>query len=168
MPTFTISTELDVTPEAFWEHMSMAAVNAELSPLVRMTAPPEWQRCPLAQWTAGRVLFRSVILLFGFLPVDVHSLRFEHLMPEGGFVERSHSWANRLWQHERTTARTPGGCVVTDRLTVQGRLPLLAALLLPVYRLVFRHRHRRLTALYGAVRHDKICQINNSKSPPSA
>lgn len=157
MQAFTISTELSVTPEAFWEQMSMAAVNAELMPLVRMTAPAQWQRCPLAQWTAGRVLFRSVILLFGFLPVDVHSLRLERLFPEGGFLERSHSWTNRLWQHERTTARTANGCVVTDRLTVQGRLPFASALLLPVYRLVFRHRHRRLKALYGAAPHVKIC-----------
>jgi hypothetical protein len=32
---------------------------------------------------------------------------------------------------------------------VQGRVPLLTALLLPIYRLVFRHRHNRLRSLYG-------------------
>jgi ligand-binding SRPBCC domain-containing protein len=89
-----------------------------------------------------------VILLFGFLPVDVHSLRLERILPGRGFFEQSYSWANRQWRHERITTRTEGGCVVTDKVIVQGRLPLVTALLLPVYRLVFRHRHRRLRALY--------------------
>lgn len=158
MQTFAISTELTVTPQAFWQRMSMATVNAELMPLVRMTAPPAWRHRPLAQWTAGHVLFRSVILLFGFIPVDVHALRFEHLFPEGGFLERSQSWANRLWQHERTTIPTASGCIVTDRLTVQGRVPFAAVMLMPVYRLVFRHRHRRMRALYGAARHVKLAK----------
>lgn len=149
MPTFTITTELPVTPDAFWRGMSMQAVNAELRPLVQMTVPNAWQDAPLAHWRTGRVLFASVILLFGFLPVDVHSLRLEQIDPARGFLERSHSWCNRLWQHERTTTPTAAGCALTDTVTVQGRLPLLAALLMPVYRLVFRHRHRRLKALYG-------------------
>lgn len=149
MPTFTVSTQLDIASDAFWARMSMAMVNAELSPLVRMTAPSRWKDCPLEQWTTGRVLFRSVVLLFGFLPVDVHSLRLERIFPDRGFLERSHSWINQRWQHERTTTRTEGGCLVTDTVTVQGRVALVTALLLPVYRLVFRHRHQRLKSLYG-------------------
>ncbi len=149
MPTFTISSELSVPPAEFWASMSMSAVNAELLPLVRMTCPSEWQHCTLERWATGRVLFRSTILLFGFLPVDVHSLRLERIYPGQGFLERSHSWANRLWQHERTTMATPKGCVVTDTVSVQGRVPLATALMLPIYRLVFRHRHNRLRSLYG-------------------
>lgn len=149
MPTFTLSSELSIPPARFWAGMSMSAVNAELSPLVRMTVPSDWLRCPLAHWATGRVLFRSVILLFGVLPVDVHSLRLEQVYPERGFLERSHSWANRLWQHERTTTATSAGCIVTDTVSVQGRVPWFALLLLPVYRQVFRHRHRRLKVLYG-------------------
>jgi hypothetical protein len=149
MPSFTITTELPMSPEAFWHGMSMNAVNAELWPLVTMTAPAMWKAAPLEQWTIGPVLFRSVILLFGFVPVDVHSLRIEQIFPARGFRERSHSWCNRLWQHERTTAPTAKGCTVTDTVTVHGRIPCAASLLLPVYRFVFRHRHRRLKALYG-------------------
>jgi hypothetical protein len=149
MPSFTVHSELHITPEAFWERMSMAAVNAELLPIVGMTAPSEWRTCPLEQWATGRVLFRSVILLFGFLPVDVHSLRLERVFPNSGFLERSHSWFNKLWEHERTTNPTAAGCLVTDSVVVQGRVPLVTALLLPVYRLVFRHRHRRLRVLHG-------------------
>lgn len=152
MPTFTVRSELSVTPEVFWHGMSMAAVNAELHPLVHMTAPAPWQDGALAHWSTGHVLFRSVILLFGFVPVDVHSLRLDYIDPARGFVERSHSWANRLWQHERVTLATPAGCIVTDTVVVQSRIPGLAALLLPVYRGVFRHRHRRLRALHSAAR----------------
>lgn len=149
MPSFTIRSELHIAPEVFWERMTLSAVNAELLPLVRMTAPPEWRERPLEQWATGRVLFQSVILLFGIVPVDVHSFRLERIDPGRGFLERSQSWVNEEWRHERTTASTRAGCVITDTVTVQGRVPLLAALLLPVYRLIFRHRHRRLRALHG-------------------
>lgn len=130
----------------------MAAVNAELWPLVRMTVPVAWRARPLAQWVTGRVLFRSVVLLFGWLPVDVHSLKLEHIDPATGFVEGSHSWMNRLWQHERRVLPTPCGCTVTDAVSVHSRIPGVATLLLPIYRGVFRHRHRRLRALYSAPR----------------
>lgn len=132
--------------------MSMSAVNAELWPLIRMTTPASWRNCPLEQWTSGTVLFRSVVLLFGFLPVDVHSLRLEHIDPVNGFVERSHSWMNALWRHERVATRTAVGCMVADTVTVQSRVGWVALLLLPIYRGVFRHRHRRLRAFHSATR----------------
>lgn len=149
MPTFTVSTPLPIAPEAFWARMSMAAVNAELWPWVHMTAPAGWRRCPLAQWTTERVLFRSVVLLLGVLPVDVHALRLAHIDPDRGFLEESSSWTNRLWRHERTTTRTERGCVVTDTVTMHGRVALLAALMTPIDRLIFQHRHRRLRRLHA-------------------
>jgi len=151
MPTFCIRTELRVAPDVFWARRSMLDVNAELWPLVRMTAPVAWRARPLLTWPAGRPLFRSVILLFGCLPVDVHAFHLAQTAAGRGFVERSHSWANALWQHERTTTPTAAGCIVADTVTVQGRVPLVTALLMPLYRLVFRHRHRRLRSLYGRV-----------------
>ena len=38
----------------------------------------------------------------------------------------------------------PGGCVLRDRVRFEPRLPVPARALLPLYRTVFRHRHRRL------------------------
>ena len=152
MPSFTIRTELPrTTPEAFWAGMSIDAVNAELRPLARMGAPTAWRRCPLEQWTTGRTLFRSTIWLFGVLPVDLHSLRLEALHPgPRGFLENSHTLWNRRWRHERTTIPTAaGGLVVQDHLTVESRLPGAATLMMPVYRFVFLHRHRRLKVLHG-------------------
>ncbi|WP_284616715.1 hypothetical protein [Aquabacterium humicola] len=149
MPQFTQQSELPIPPEAFWAGMSMRAVNAELNPLVHMTAPPGWRDGPLDAWQTGRVLFRSWILLFGLLPVDRHALQLQSVNPAGGFVEESTSWTNRRWRHERSTRASPRGCVLTDRVTVESRLPGLAWLLLPVYRAVFAHRHRRLRRRYG-------------------
>ena len=150
MPTFTIQTELRTTPVVFWKEMSMSAVNAELSPLVRMSAPALWRQCPLDQWATGKVLFRSVVLLFGVVPVDLHSLRLEAIYPnQRGFLERSHSWCNKRWQHERTTKPSAAGCVVQDTVTVESRIPMVASFLTPIYRLVFRHRHNRLKTRYG-------------------
>lgn len=154
--TFTYQTEIPVTPATFWQRMSMDAVNAELRPLVRMTVPSELRRTTADQWVTGRLLFRSVILLFGVLPVDVHLLRLERLEPGRGFLERSSSWVNRVWRHERNTTPTASGCIVTDIVTVESRIPGMAALMLPVYRWVFRHRHRRLRRLYGPYRAGEI------------
>ena len=146
---FSIRSELAIAPEDFWAGMSMDAVNAELMPLVRMTAPASWRQCPLPQWKTGEVLFRSVILLFGVLPVDVHSLSLDEVDPQRGFVERSSSWTNRLWEHRRTTTPSARGCVVTDEVGVVGRWRWLTRSLMPVYRAVVRHRHRRLRKRFG-------------------
>jgi len=148
--TFTCQTEIRVTPAAFWQSMCMEAVNAELWPLVRMTVPVGLKQVSAEQWITGQPLFRSLILLFGVIPVDVHLLRLEQLDPGEGFLERSSSWVNRVWQHARHTTPTASGCIVTDTVTVESRLPGMAYLMLPVYRWVFRHRHRRLRRLYGA------------------
>jgi hypothetical protein len=149
MPQFTTRSILNVSPEQFWSSMSMEAVNWELAPWVRMSAPPEWQACTIDQWRPGEVLFKSWILLLGVLPSDLHSLRLLRIEAPEGFVESSTSWMNREWRHERHTRPHPQGCVLEDVVTVTGRLPWLTALLMPVYRLVFAHRHRRLRMRYG-------------------
>lgn len=150
MNTFSACSVLSVAPEEFWRRMSLASVNSELAPFVRMTAPGEWKARPLAAWPTGQSLFRSIILLFSFMPVDVHSLRLQSVDPDRGFRERSSSWLNEVWHHERTTRACQGGCVVLDSITVQTRIHVLHWLLVPIYRAVFRHRHRRLRAIYGS------------------
>ena len=149
MTEFSFRSDLTIEPSAFWSRMSMRAVNEELAPLVRMTVPAAWATCSLAQWQTGRVLFRSWILLFGIFPVDRQAVQMERIHDETGFLERSSSWMNRLWEHERTTEITPGGCVLVDRVKVLGRIPLAERLLTPTYKRIFEHRHQRLRALYG-------------------
>jgi hypothetical protein len=152
MPEFTVSSTLAVGPATLLEALTMESVNRELAPLVRMTAPPGWRRCAIGQWEAGRVLFSSWILLFGVVPIDRHTFRLERILPGEGFDEASSSWANRQWRHSRRISAVPGraeACTVTDRVSVTGRLPWLTAVLMPTYRLVFRHRHARLRRWHG-------------------
>ncbi|MGB1581680.1 MAG: hypothetical protein ACPHER_09265 [Nevskiales bacterium] len=129
--------------------MSLATVNSELRPLARMTAPTEWQQRPIMQWPAQQRLFKSWILLLGILPIDRHHFYFEWFDPEQGFCERSASSSNSLWRHQRRVTASAAGCVVTDSLQYQNRLPLCGAILKPVYQMVFWHRHRKLRARYG-------------------
>jgi ligand-binding SRPBCC domain-containing protein len=148
MKRFSACSTLSVPPEEFWNGVTLSSVNTELAPLVRMTVPKEWKHRRIEAWPAGRSLFRSV-LLFGVLPVDVHRFRLEWVNPGHGFRECSSSWLNEVWLHERTTRPCQGGCVVVDALAVQSRFPFMHWLLLPIYQAVFRHRHRRLRAIFG-------------------
>lgn len=150
MPSFVVRSEIAAAPEVFWSEMSLDAINAEMAPLVRMTAPEAWRGLPMTAWPTGQTVFASTILLFGVLPADRHTFRLDAVYPGRGFLERSSTTMHRLWQHERTTTPTAHGCLVEDAVAVESRIPGMAALLLPVYRAVFQHRHERLRRRYGA------------------
>ena len=153
---FSIESIVPVSPDVFWSRMSISSVNAELAPLIRMTAPRQWREAHIETWPIDRKLFTSVILLFGILPVDVHSFRLQWTDPSRGFREASSTWLHKEWVHERTTRSCTGGCVVSDSVSVQTRLPFLTWLLLPIYRAVFRHRHRKLLAIYRRTRDRRL------------
>ncbi len=128
----------------------MHGVNAELYPLVRMTAPEAWSTRSILDWPVGQRLFRSWILFLGLLPVDRHDFRLKAIRPGQGFSEHSTSLVNALWRHERTVVARASGCQVTDVVSYQSRLPLVGLAFEPVYRLVFWWRHRKLrTKFHG-------------------
>jgi ligand-binding SRPBCC domain-containing protein len=130
-----------------WAHAtSLDGINAELRPYLKMTAPPGVTA--LDETIApGQVVARSVLLLFGLVPVDRMDITLAELEPGRRFLERSSVWSQRLWQHERIVEPDGAGCVLTDRLTFEPRAggPLVAAFL----RAVFRNRHRALRRLFG-------------------
>ena len=146
---FEISSKLEVDPDEFRRMLTLRGVNTELSPLVRMTAPSEWSSRPIVEWPTGRTLFSSWILLFGIVPVDRHSFYLKSIDSRRGFVEESSSLVNSLWRHHRYFDQSGETCEVTDTLEFECRLPLLARLLAPVYRFVFRHRHKVLRRNYS-------------------
>lgn len=151
MPGFVFSSTLALpAADASSRLLRPSAVNAELGPWLRMTMPAPWGEQPLPAWPVGRPLFRSVILLLGVLPLDLHHFRLE-ATGEAGFYERSSSLLLRSWRHKRLLRAVPGGTFVEDRLVFACRLPVLGSLLAPVYRAVFRHRHRRLRRWYAQV-----------------
>ena len=58
--------------------------------------------------------------------------------------------SQRAWEHERTIEpQDDGACLVTDRVAWEPRLPFPGAVLRPIFRAVFRHRHRRLRKHFG-------------------
>ena len=69
--------------------------------------------------------------------------------PPNGFLECSSMLTQRSWEHERTLEQLPQGCLLTDSVRYQPRLPIPDIALRTVYRRVFGHRHRRLRRRFG-------------------
>jgi ligand-binding SRPBCC domain-containing protein len=148
--SFEMSSSLASAAEVVWAHATtMSGVNRELWPLARMTHPPEIDRLDREHVPVGRRVFRSRILLLGLVPVDYDDLTFESLGPGFRFRERSPMLTQREWSHERFVTKSPGGCVLTDRVRFTPRVHALGPLLLVVFRSAFRLRHRKLRLLFG-------------------
>lgn len=136
--------------ETVWQRITTAqGINDELWPLFRMTAPASLRAGGLERVEVGQRICRSVVLLFGVLPVDYDDITLVRLEPPAGFLERSRMLSQRVWEHQRTLEVVPDGCVLTDRVSYLPRLPVPDRLLRPLYSSVFRHRHRRLRRRFG-------------------
>ncbi len=146
---FALSSDLPVPVEAMLATFTLHEVNAELWPLVRMTAPAQWAQIPLHEWPERQHLFNSWILLLCVLPIDRHAFYLKSVMPGRGFAETSSSMVNSRWDHERLIVPIAGGCRVTDTVAYRSRISVLGYLLKPAYQLVFRWRHRRLRSRFG-------------------
>lgn len=130
---------------------TMAGVNAELMPFVRMTHPRDRTSLEGETIVPGEVVFHSWLLLGGVLPFDRHALALERVMEGEGFDEESTSWTQQRWRHERRLIdEGDGTTTVTDHLVVQPRLAFLTPLATRVVRFLFGHRHRRLVRRFGA------------------
>lgn len=152
MATITLRFESRLRAPAaqVWDAVStLAGVNAELMPLMRMSGP---QQVRLQDLPRGRTAFVSTLLAAGVLPVDRHALCLERVWPGEGFDERSHSWMQRVWVHRRRLQTLPGGCRISDELEFTPRLAWLGAPLRLIVRSLFTHRHRRLRARFGMLR----------------
>jgi ligand-binding SRPBCC domain-containing protein len=142
--------ELAAPPQAVWERVTtIAGINHELGPWMRMTAP-RGAELSLDSVPLGRRWFRSWVLLLGVLPCDYDDLCIERLDPARGFLERSRMFSATAWEHERTLDPLAGGGTrVTDRVGFRPRIRLLGAVHRAVIAAIFRHRHRRLRAFFG-------------------
>jgi ligand-binding SRPBCC domain-containing protein len=146
------ASRLAASREQVWKRVStMEGVNAELVPIARMKVPRGVGGLDPGTVPIGERVGRFWILLFGLFPVDYDDLTLVRLDPPAGFLERSQMLTMRVWEHERTLEPADGGCLIRDRVRLEPRLPGAARVLLPVYRAVFRHRHRRLRRRFGAL-----------------
>jgi ligand-binding SRPBCC domain-containing protein len=143
---------LAVGREQLWAVIStMDGVNAELSPWMRMSVPVEIRGKSLADVPIGEVAFESWLLALRFLPFDRHRLCLVEVTPGHGFVERSSSYMQRVWQHERTLQSIAGGTEIRDRVAFEPRARVLAPVVQAVVARLFRHRHARLRARFGTL-----------------
>ena len=154
---FALSTELPCESSQLWAAISrMDQVNFELQPILRMTVARDARDKSIEDAPLNQLAFRSVILLFGILPVDLHFVHITELERGRRFVETSYTLMNATWRHERTIQPLPlgRGSQITDNIGFRTRLPLLGFLLKPLVRALFAHRHRRLLAKFGTPRRD--------------
>ena len=142
--------ELAASPETVWSRVTtMAGINHELRPWMRMTAP-RGAELTVESVPLGRRWFRSWILLLGVLPFDYDDLCVERLEPGRGFLERSRMLSAPMWEHERTLEGLGGEATrLTDRVAFRPRARMMAPLHRAVIAAMFRHRHRRLRAYFG-------------------
>lgn len=156
MRSVTRTTPLGAPAAVVWERAgTLEGVNAELRPILRMTAPRDMRGATLADLEPGVPAGRSWILLGGFLPVDYDDLCLAEIEPPRRFLERSTMLSMSSWQHERVVEPlSEGTCTITDTLTFElrgplRRLPGVEALSQRIVTMLFRHRHRRLAATHG-------------------
>jgi hypothetical protein len=149
----SVSSRLEARPDRVWNRVvTPAGINDELRPLLRMTVPRGVERLDPASVELGRPIGRSWVLLFGLVPFDYDEITLVRLEEGRGFLERSRMLSQRVWEHERTLEPTAeGGCLITDRVRWEPRIPLPGTLLRPLIRALFRHRHRRLRRRFGGV-----------------
>jgi ligand-binding SRPBCC domain-containing protein len=154
--TFEIRSEVAAPAAEVWAHVTtMAGVNEELDPWVRMTHPEDMQDLASAPPDVlGGVAFQSWLLALGFLPFDRHALTLlsvDDRGPGGGsFVEDSTSWMQTRWRHERSVETTSDRTsAVTDRLVIEPRVGLARPLVKRIVPWLFTRRHRTLVARFG-------------------
>ena len=146
MPTpIIVETSLPATPADVWAHAStMAGVNYELAPLLRMTYPKDINSLAGDSIPIGDIAFRSWLLLGGILPIDRHALRLLRVTPGEGFHEESSSWMQRRWTHIRTITAAANGCILRDEVGFEPWIPFVGPIVRPIVDTIFHWRHRRL------------------------
>ncbi|WP_199433908.1 hypothetical protein [Qaidamihabitans albus] len=145
-----ISTDLAAAPGDVWAHVtSFAGINDELRPVLRMTVPPGLRDRAGLGAGSPTAPGRSLLLLFGVLPVEYDDVGIAEFEPPHRFLERSSMLAAAEWEHERTVERTAEGCRLTDRVSFRPRHRLAGPLLRWAVPQLFRHRHARLAARFG-------------------
>lgn len=148
--TFSIESKINSTRTEVWPHITnMANVNVELAPYVKMTYPKDKSALNDAAVPISETSFTSVILLFGFIPVDFHQLKFDKIEPGHAFYENSTTLMHKYWKHTRSINEKDEGIWVKDEVHFLPRLPLVGYLMLPLYRHIFANRHRKLQTTFG-------------------
>ena len=149
MPTLELEVTLPISATQLSNDLlSMDGVNAELWPYLKMTTPKDFCANPIDQWPINKNIFTSKVLLLGVLVFDIHQFKFKSVS-KMGFNESSQSLLNSVWCHDRSLKKHDSHTIVRDVVHYQCRFNLLGWLLKPVYKMLFKHRHKRLIKKYA-------------------
>lgn len=147
MQQLRFQTDVSTDPDLFWKRQSIATINQEMAPLLRMTAPAQYRQLQLKDWKGEAPLFASWVLLFGLIPLDRHCFEKLDFPGEREFIETSTSWNNKTWQHRRFVTATATGCTVTDELQFTPRMAWMTPVVTWIVKMAFQNRHRYLARL---------------------
>lgn len=150
MVSLHFESKLASSREAVWDWItSVDGISAEIWPFFQMTAPRHVKNIRDLAPKPGQRLFRSIILLFGVLPVDYSDLTLLEFDDGRGFLEQSPMLSMKLWRHERRIIEQNTGVIVMDQLTFEPRVA--QGLVGWFVRTVFTHRHQILRRHFGVV-----------------
>ena len=129
--------------EEVWDWItSVKGIQKEMMPYFKMTAPKGIKNINDIKIELGKVLFRSHIYLFGFLPIGHDDMTLIEYSEGKGFIEQSPMSTMELWRHQRDIIAVDNGTMITDQLTFKPRHA--SNLIGKFMRRVFRHRHEVL------------------------
>lgn len=147
--SFYVESEINSTREVLWLHVTqMKNVNDELFPFVYMTYPKNLGNIVFLTVPSRQVVFRSILLFLGFIPIDIHYLRLDEVKQDWSFHENSYSLQHHYWRHIRIISERNGKVFIKDELHFSPRISFLGNFLLSVYKVIFQHRHKRLCNVF--------------------
>jgi hypothetical protein len=149
---FEIKSKLNISGEYFWRQaIKMSSVNMELWPIIRMTFPNTMNNINPTTEDFGKCLFRSCVLLFRFIPIDLYYVTFTEFIQGDHFQESSPTLTQKIWKHRRQIKNIEQGCCVIDSVEIIPRIKLLGKLYLWFVRILFTQRHNNLRKRYGYI-----------------
>lgn len=146
MISLEFKSKLKTSRETLWQWItSTEGIAAELSPLIRMTAPKGISSLKDLKVRPKTRLFRSYIFLLGIVPMGFSDMTLQELNENEGFIEKSPMSSMKSWRHERRIDQDPTdpSCVIlVDRLDFE---PWLAEKTTTwLVKKLFENRHRVL------------------------
>ena len=140
---------LPAPADKVWQRcVSVAGLKDEMRPLLRMTLPGTLESLEDLNIVPPQVLYRSRLLLLGFIPGGISELTMVEWHPGWRFVERSPMTGMNLWQHTRTVEVDGEHTRVVDELRYEPQF--LAGVTGAIVGWVFRHRHKRLRRYFSS------------------
>ncbi|BBM83390.1 hypothetical protein [Candidatus Uabimicrobium amorphum] len=135
--------QLNDSAATLWNWIiSRRGINNELSPLMYMTSLDALATITEDNFTSGKVIADSWILLFGFLPIDRLRITPVEVVEGAYFIEESPMFTMKRWRHERYVIPRENKCEVKDVLTFE---PYFFSPFVTFFiKMLFKNRHRKL------------------------